>query len=103
MRKEIKLELEEDGKTVLVKQDYVPARKVREALKIQVQIEETGVNVEVLDSMVEFAASLFKEKDNVTADRIWDGLASWDLMPSLQSILGEVMGTGNDENLVESH
>lgn len=90
MKKVIKLELLNDKQeTVVYKQPLVSARKVREAIDIQVLIEESGFQTDVLDKTVEYVAGIF---DDVTPDMIWDGLMSWELMPELQRIMMEVLG-----------
>lgn len=101
MTKEIKIELTNDnGETVVYKQTSVKARKVREALKIQIDIERDGMTVENLDKMVDYVASIFPRSSHLDGEKIWDGLNSWDLIPTVQRIISEVMGT--DENLEES-
>ncbi|MDT2808386.1 phage tail assembly chaperone G [Vagococcus lutrae] len=99
MKKVIKLELLNDKQeTVVYKQPLVSARKVREALDIQVSLEELGFTTDVLDSTVAYVASIF---DNVTPDMIWDGLMSWELMPELQRVMMEVIGA--DKNLQQAN
>ena len=101
MTKEIKIELTNDnGETVVYKQTSVKARKVREALKIQIDIERDGMTVENLDKMVDYVASIFPRSSHLDGEKIWDGLNSWDLLPTVQRVISEVMGT--DENLEES-
>ncbi|MDT2815978.1 hypothetical protein P7H75_14050 [Vagococcus carniphilus] len=101
MTKEIKIELKnEEDQTVVFKQTRVKARKVREALELQIAIERDGMTVENLDKMVDYVAGIFPKSDKLTADTIWDGLESWELMPTVQRVVSEVMGT--EENLTES-
>ena len=99
MKKVIKLELLNDKQeTVVYKQPLVSARKVREALDIQVSQEELGFTPDVLDRTVDYVASIF---ENVTSDMIWDGLMSWELMPELQRVIAEVLGA--DGNLQQEN
>lgn len=94
MSKEIKIELKnKKGELVVHKQTSVKARKVREALGIQIDIERDGMTVENLDKMVDYVASVFPKSSKLTGDDIWDGLDSWDLLPTVQRIISEVMGT----------
>lgn len=92
--KEIKLEyLNDSGETVVYKENFIPARKVREALQIFALMEKGELSeLDVLDRMLTFVSGLFKN-EKVTEDAILDGMASWDLMDTLQGIMGDVMGS----------
>lgn len=97
MAKTIRIELlNENGQKVVHEQSKVTARKMREALEIQQEIEKDGVTPEILDLMVEFVASTF---ENVTSDMVWDGLMSWQLNDEINRVMSEIMGT--EENLQE--
>lgn len=88
--KEIKIELLNDKKeTVVYKTNFVPARKVREGLEISALGEKGGNEIEVVDKMISFVASLF---DGLTEDMILDGIAAWDLFETLQVTISEVLG-----------
>lgn len=92
--KEIKLEfLNENGETVVYKENFIPARKVREALEIFSLMEKGDLSeLEVLDKMLLYVCGLFKN-EKVTENAILDGMASWDLMDTLQGIMSDVMGS----------
>lgn len=98
--KEIKLEfLNSEGETVVYKENFIPARKVREALEIFTLMEKGELSeLEVLDKMLSYVVGLFKN-EKVTEDAILDGMASWDLMETLQNVMADVMGT-NDPKMV---
>lgn len=101
----IKLELIENHngkrKKVVHEQDFVSARKVREALVMQDQFDQDEITGEAnrLDKMVEFAASLF---DDVTTDAIYDGLSGPEALPTLNRVIGEVMGHEKKPQVDES-
>lgn len=90
--REIKIELLNDKKELVVyKTNFVSARKVREALEINALGEkETTTELDTIDAMVNYVAGVI---DKITPDMIWDGLPSWELIPTLTRIMSEVMGT----------
>ncbi|MDN6626264.1 MAG: hypothetical protein L0K82_03500 [Pisciglobus halotolerans] len=89
--KEIKVELlNEKQETVVYKTNFVSGRKVREALEVSEAAEsDEYTEVEKFDKMLDFVASVFPK---LTGDMILDGTASWDVLPLLQDVLGQVIG-----------
>lgn len=89
--KEIKVEVMNDkGELVVFKNNFIPARKVREALQINVMAEDgEHSELDIEGEMLTFVVSLFK---GLTEDMVLDGVASWDYMPFLQNTIGDVLG-----------
>lgn len=89
--KEIKVELlNEKEETVVYKTNFIPGRKVREALEVS-EIAESDEYTEVqkFDKMLDFVVSVFPK---LTEDAVLDGMSSWDILPFLQKTLGDVLG-----------
>lgn len=99
----IRIELRDDkGRKVVHEQDFVRARKVREAFEMLDQFDTGEIIGEAkrLDKMVEFVASVFDDKE-VTTDAIYDGLAGPDTLKELNRVIDEVMGREKKEELAE--
>ncbi|MEC5268273.1 hypothetical protein P9G49_04060 [Heyndrickxia coagulans] len=85
----------ETGKTAVFKKEFVSFRKTREAMKLQVDIQEMN-ELETFDAMIDFVVDLFEDKD-LTPDYILDNLPSESGMDILTGVLEQVMGVGKDD------
>lgn len=97
----IKIELfdPKTEETKVYKQAYVSSRKLRDAFKVQSEIEGNELSqVDQLDLMLEYVESLFDD-ENVTTETILDGVPSDQLMIIIPEIMNEVVG--NDPKKVE--
>lgn len=91
--KEIKIVL--DGKEYV--QRGVKARVMREALVMNDENSREDISeVKKVDNMVSFVAGIFSES-KLTADDIWDGLESSELIGELTRVMNEVMGVDTEE------
>jgi hypothetical protein len=99
----IRLELRNDkGQKVVHEQDFVRARKVREALEMMDQFDNGEITGEAkrLDKMVEFVAGVFDDKE-VTTDAIYDGIPASQTLKELNRVIDEVMGREKKEETGE--
>lgn len=93
-----KLELvlhNEDG-DVTYTQDYVPAKKYLEFLDMQNEISEKTEKgdwtvVNAIEAKLKLVASLFDNKA-VTPEALLEGVSSWDLMDTIDSLLAKMAG-----------
>lgn len=92
-RLEIKIR-QKDGEYKKYEQNWVPTRKLLEALDIG---PETYPEMkEMNEKQAEFIASVFDEKE-VTKDAILDGVAAWEFAPFVDEFLNKLLGV--DPNL----
>lgn len=93
---QITLRIEDKEKTFT--NDFVKGRIFRNALKLNKQIRENGIddtNAEDLDPMIEFTVIAFDKQ--FTIDEVWDGLSVEQLKPEIIRVFHEVLALGGLE------
>lgn len=98
----IKITLQnEEGKTFTVKQKSITTRSMRELIKFHAQVEkvESGElemsELDMIDNMIQLVADMFTDP-RVTFDAIQDSISAEDLMPTIEDIFSNAMGSNEE-------
>lgn len=84
----------EKGEKIVYENDYLPVRKYREFLELQVELDEAGLSeAEKLDRQLNFIASLFP---GLTAEKMYDGLEMSELNKIISDVFVKLVGGETD-------
>lgn len=98
----IKITLQnEEGKSFTVKQKSISTRSMRELIKFHATVEKVEAGevemseLQMIDEMIQLVEDMFMDP-RVTFDAIQDSITADDLMPTIEDIFSNAMGS-NDE------
>lgn len=94
------LTLQVNGKPKTYTTGFVSARMVRQTLAMAREINFEDLSPEELDQLADYVVELFGRQ--FTRDELYDGLASQELLPTIERCIQGVVGTlgkvkGDDE------
>lgn len=72
--------------------DFVKARVFRHALKLNQELRNAEISVELFDKLVEFVVIAFNNQ--FTIDEFWDGIDADKLQNEVMRVFNEVLGLG---------
>lgn len=80
-----------------LKQDFVPARTVRDVMKFGMSLESGKVTVlEMMETLVGYVVKLFPDEQGLE-DMLWDEYTAEELTDICQAVLFQVTGGGGQE------